>query len=48
MFKAGSWNHPVEVNFILLGKILILKSCGRRLRKVGRGEPATVIHLNTQ
>ena len=48
MLKAGTWNNPVEVNFILLGKILILKSCGRRLRKVGRGGPAAVIHLNTQ
>lgn len=47
MFKARTRNNPVEVNFIILGKILILKSRGRKLRKAGGAGPAAVIHLNT-
>lgn len=47
MFKAGTWNNPVEVGFILLGKIFILKSCDRD-RKIGRGRPAAVMYFNTQ
>lgn len=48
MFKAGTWNNAVGVNIILLEKIVVLKLCGRRLRKVGRGAPAAVMHLNMQ